>query len=285
MNTQYFDPVKYKDGQRQVWDSLAAGWDKWWPTQEQALRCVSNRLVDLAEIQSGDRVMDICTGIGEPAITASIRVGSAGHVVATDLSPQMLAIARKRAKELKIKNLEFRVMDAEAMDFPENTFNAILCRFSLMFLIDLAAALERIRLMLAPGGKFAASVWDVAPKNPLFSLAYSLAQKIFQLPPQPVGTPSIFNLAEGILEKALIKAGFNNVHAELLSSISELPSAEALTQFLRDVNAPLVSMLAAQTAQRQAEYWQAFMAAMQEYAMEDGSIHIPGTAICVVGQR
>ncbi len=285
MNIQSFDPVQYKAGQRQLWDSLAAGWEKWWPAQEQALQCVSDHLVGLAEIRPGDQVLDIGTGVGEPAITASLRAGPAGHVLATDLSPQMLLIAQKRAKELNIQNLEFRAMDAEAMDFPASTFNAILCRFSLMFLTDLAAVLVTIRLLLAPGGKFAASVWDVAPKNPLFSLAYGLAQKMFQLPPPTAGTPTIFDLAEGILEQALLKAGFTNVHAESLSSTSELPSAEMLMQFLRDVNAPLVGMLAAQPAQRQAEYWQAFIGAMQEYTRADGSIRIPGMAICAVGQR
>ncbi len=285
MSAQSFDPVLYRAGQRQLWDSLAAGWDKWWPTQEQALQCVSNRLLDLAEIQFGDRVLDIGTGIGQPAITAGLRVGSGGQVVATDLSPQMLAIAQKRATVLGLKNLEFRVMDAGTMDFPEGAFDAILSRFSLMFLTNLVDVLVRIRMILVPRGKFAASVWDVAPKNPMLSLAYDLAQKMFQLPPPPTGTPNIFDLAEGILEKVLLKAGFTNVYTEELSCTSSLPSAEVLTQFLRDVNAPLVGMLASQPAQRQAEYWQVLIAALQEYTASDGSIHIPGTAICAVGQR
>lgn len=285
MSTQSFDPVQYKAGQRQLWDKVAAGWKRWWPTQERAVQHVSDRLVDLAEIRPGYRVLDIGTGIGEPAITAARRVGPAGYVLATDQAPQMLAIAQERATALGLQNLEFREMDAEAIDFPESSFDAILARFSLMFLPDLAAALARIRRMLVPNGKFATAVWDVAPKVPFASLAFDLAQRMFQLPPPPAGTPSVFGLAEGILEKALAQASFADVHAKALTCTWELPSAVAFTQFVWDVNAPLVGMLANQPAEGQAEYWQALAAAVQEYATADGSVRIPGTAICVVGQR
>ena len=168
--------------------------------------------------------MDIGTGIGEPAITASRRVGPAGQVVAIDQSPQMLAIAEERATAQGLRNLEFLVMDAEASDFSEGSFDSILCRFSLMFLPDLAATLAKIRQMLAHGGKFAAAVWDVAPNVPASSLAYSLAQKMFQLPLPPEGTPSLFGLANGIAEKAFAQAGFVDVSFEALTGMLELPS-------------------------------------------------------------
>ena len=130
MSTQAFDPIQYKAGQRQLWDTVAPGWKKWWTTQEQAAQPVSDRLVALAEIRPGQRVLDVGTGIGEPALTAAHRVGTAGHVVATDQAPQMLAIAQERALVLGVQNVEFRDMDAEALDFPDGSFDAILSRFA-----------------------------------------------------------------------------------------------------------------------------------------------------------
>jgi ubiquinone/menaquinone biosynthesis C-methylase UbiE len=197
----------------------------------------------------------------------------------------MLAVAKRRAAALGMKNLEFLEMDAEALDFPESSFDAILCRFSLMFLTDLAAALAKIRLMLLPRGKLATSVWDIAPKVPAFSLAYSLAQKMFQFPPPPEGTPAPSGLAGGILEKSLVQAGFVNVNAEVLTGMLELPSTGAFIQFLRDVNVPLISMITHQPVNLQNEYWQALSESIREYVAEDGSIHIPGSAICVAAQR
>ncbi len=60
-------------------------------------------MVDLAEIKQGDRVIDVATGVGEPAITAAKKVGIEGYVLATDISPQMLAIAKERAISLGLQ--------------------------------------------------------------------------------------------------------------------------------------------------------------------------------------
>ena len=92
-----FDPNQFKMGQRQSWDSVAQGWRIWWKPIEKGSQKLSNRLVELAKIKPGQRVLDIATGIGEPALTAAKLVGSSGHVIATDISVQMLAIARERA--------------------------------------------------------------------------------------------------------------------------------------------------------------------------------------------
>lgn len=86
------DSKQYKESQRQSWESVAAGWQKWWKTIEMGTENVSRRLIELAEIKPGSRVLDIATGIGEPAVTAAKQVGS-GHVLAIDISSQMLSIA------------------------------------------------------------------------------------------------------------------------------------------------------------------------------------------------
>ena len=81
-----FDPNQFKMGQRQSWDSVAQGWRTWWEPIEKGSQKLSNRLVELAKIKPGQRVLDIATGIGEPAMTAAKLVGSSGHVIATDIS-------------------------------------------------------------------------------------------------------------------------------------------------------------------------------------------------------
>jgi ubiquinone/menaquinone biosynthesis C-methylase UbiE len=83
-------------------------------------------LIELAHADAGHRVLDIATGLGEPAFTAVRRVGPTGWVVATDVSLQMLALAREGARRLGLQNIEFREMDAEAPDLPEHTFQTIL---------------------------------------------------------------------------------------------------------------------------------------------------------------
>lgn len=285
MSEQAITPSPHREKPRQLWDRLAAGWEKWWPIQERGLQQVSDCLLDLAGIRPGYRVLDIGTGIGEPALTVSLRVGLEGSVVATDLAPQMLAIARKRAAALGLTNLEFREMAAEALDFPENSFDAILARFSLMFLSDINTTLAMILRLLAPHGKFAASVWDGAGKLPIVSLAFNLAKKMLRLPEKSAKTPVVFSLAAGNLEKALSQAGFSQIQPEILECSLEFASTEEVTQFLGEVNAPLIDLLDGQPAELLAEYWQALTEAARQFARLDGGITIPATAICAVGQR
>ena|ERR1700704_6305272 len=96
-----FDADQYKIAQRQSWDSAASGWKNWWEVTEKGAQKINNRLVELAEIKPGQKVLDFATGIGEPAVTAAKVVGTAGgHVLAIDISPQMLAIAKERTLSL-----------------------------------------------------------------------------------------------------------------------------------------------------------------------------------------
>ena len=83
--------------QRQDWESVAAGWQKWYKTFENGAYKMSDKLIDMAKIKQASKVLDIATGIGEPAIAVAKCVGTSGHVLATDISLQMLSIARKRA--------------------------------------------------------------------------------------------------------------------------------------------------------------------------------------------
>lgn len=286
MTTQHIDPGQIKAGQRQDWDRAANGWRKWWETMERGAQHVSDRLVELAEIGPGHRVLDVATGIGEPAVTAARRVGPAGRVIATDQSLEMLAIARERATGLGLDNIDFREMDAEALDLPESSFDAVLSRWGLMFLPDVATALDTIRRLLVPDGRFAAAVWEAPPKVPMVSLAMRVIQEMFQLPPLPLVAPSPFSLsAHGVVEQAFTQAGFAEVRSESLTVVFESSSVEAYTDFLHDIAPPVNALLASQPVERQAEAWKAISEAARAYAAPDGTVRMPSETICVSGQR
>ncbi len=150
MSIPSFDPTQYKAGQRREWGVSADGWKRHWNIWEQGAQRLNERLVDLARIRPGHRVLDVGTGLGEPAFTAARRVGPNGSVVATDLSSALLSLAREEAVSVGLRNVEFREMDAEAPDLPAQSFDAALCRWALMFLPHLVAALTRLRELLVP---------------------------------------------------------------------------------------------------------------------------------------
>jgi ubiquinone/menaquinone biosynthesis C-methylase UbiE len=154
------DPKQYKEAERNRWDSVANNLQKWWKPIESGAEKVSKRLIELAEIRSGSKVLDIATGVGEPAITVANVVGSnGGHVLATDISPHMLSIAKQRAISLGLQNvIEFKEGDIETIDLPSSAFDAVLCRWGLMLLPDLNAGLSNIYRLLVEGGHLAAAV-------------------------------------------------------------------------------------------------------------------------------
>lgn len=286
MTEQSFDPLQYKAKQRHDWDAVAAGWKKWWQTLEQGAQRVSDRLVALAEIQSGQRILDVATGIGEPAVTAARKIGPTGWVVATDQAPQMLAVAQERAAGKGLQNIEFLEMDGEVLDLPEDGFDAILCRWGLMFFPERAKALARMARLLAPNGRLAAATWDIPPKVPMISLAMGVVQRELQLPPPPVKAPGPFSLADArALERQFTQAGFTDVHSERLTVPFEFPSVEDYVGFQQEVAAPVVTLLADHPPRRRAEIWTAIARAARQYATADGRIRFLNEAICIVGRR
>ncbi|MGH8028124.1 MAG: class I SAM-dependent methyltransferase [Pseudoxanthomonas sp.] len=285
MSTQSHDPARHEE-QRQQWDDVAAGWKKWWLTIENGAQHVSERMLELAEVEPGQRVLDIATGIGEPALLAASRVGPAGRVVATDLSSQMLDIARERAAELGLTNVEFIEADAERLDFPDGSFDAILCRWGITSLPNPSSALIAIRRMLTPNGSFATSVWEAGQKGrPLASLAMAVAREMFYLPAPRPEAPSPSGSVGNALGKEMIHAGFSEVRIEEMTLTLEFPSAEDCTQYLMDVSPEFSALLSGKPSGQQTEYRQRLAEKLRQYVMADGSVRITNATLCVVGRR
>jgi SAM-dependent methyltransferase len=283
MSTPAFDPLQYKALQRHEWGVSAAGWQQHWAIWERAAQHVNARLIELAHIDAGHRVLDSATELGEPAFTATRLVGPTGWVVATDVSSQMLALAQEGARVLGLHNIEFREMDAEDPDLPEHTFQAILCRWGLMFLPHLSTALSKLRRLLVPGGRFAATVWGPPECAPALSLPMGVIRQALALPPPPAGTPGAFSLADaGVLERTFTQAGFTAVHTEGLTVTLEYASVEELIQERQATSANTRVLLGKVPAAEQAAIWRTVTAAVRPYATAEGGLQIPNDALCVV---
>ena len=191
---------------------------QWDIASEAFLRCskmdvqfeqqVNERLIELAEIETGHTVVDVATGIGDPALSAARRVGPTGRVIATDQSSAMLAVAASRARDAGLTNIEFRQLDANVFDFPDATIDAIVCRWGLMFLSDLTDALARMRRSLKTGRCLAAATWSEPHKVPIISVRRSV-MRAFDIPP---GASDPFRLSSvADLKASAVSAGFDEV--------------------------------------------------------------------------
>jgi enediyne biosynthesis protein CalE5 len=273
-----FDLAAYKTGQERDWTATAEGWREHYLVSERQWREVSAGLLERAEIQPGHRVLDVATGIGEPALAAAGLVGPGGHVTGTDLSAAMIGIAAERARAHGISNVCFEVADADAGQFPGGRFDAAVSRWALMFFADLPAALAGIRAALVPGGRLAASVVGAPGRYPLVTTVVAAICTALELPPPPPpppGQPGFFSLSDpDRLHGALAGAGFAEVSVEPFEIAYQFDSGEQLADWQFAISAPVNALLAIRP-ERRAQARQAVADAAGNYRHPDGTICFP----------
>lgn len=302
MAGRHYDPMAFKAQQREQWSNVAQGWRRRWATFEQGAQPLSDRMMELAHVTPGKRVLDVATGIGEPAMTAARRVGPGGAVMALDQAPQMLAIAHERIRTAGIGNVEFVEGDAERVGLPQDTFDAVVCRWGLMFFTNPVGTLSRLRATLVPGGWLAAAVWGAPGRVPLISLSFAVLSREpgsgpRQLPaasheqtgatstPFPAG-PNPFALAEpAALERVVRDAGFAEVQSEPYTVTFEFSSAHELVEHLEAVSAPVRATMGTLSPERQIELRTKLAEAAGAFADASGTIRLPNVCLIVAGRR
>ena len=280
------DSKQYKEELRHGYDNAAPGWQKWWKTIETATQEVSNRLVELAEIKPGSKVLDIATGIGEPALTAAKQVGNTGHILAIDISPGMISFAKERAISLGLQEVvEFKEGDAETIDLPSSTFDAALCRWGLMFLPNPKAGLSNIYGSLVKGGHFAAAVWASPENVPFISVPMNIVlQETNSPPPRTLGPFSMSD--QNNLKKFYEESGFIHIVIERIKVVSDFDSSDDFSTFTIDHGGPaLQKVLAGETNERRQQIEKAISKGSEKYADSTGKVRFENEAIVIVGRK
>ncbi len=269
------------------WDETsAAAWDKWFHIIEGGAQALSDRMVELSAIGPGARVLDVASGLGEPAVAAARRAGPSGHVLATDLSEDMLGYARKRAEKLGLANIEFRRMDAQALEVAEAAFDAVLCRWGVMFLPDLDAALAGFRRCLKPGGRLVAAIWGPAERVPGVGLGARVVHTHLGLAPPDEGAGTPFACSDvAAFVRRIATAGFEEVRGEWFTVPFVFESAEQSTQFRRERSKPLNQRIAGFPPERQEAAWAALTEATRAFETPEGTVRLDNAAYCVSARR
>jgi SAM-dependent methyltransferase len=285
MEAETRDAVEFRHGQRQQWNTAAAGWRKWSQLIDEGASKVSERLVELAGIEPGYRVLDVAAGYGEPSLTAARRVGGEGSVVATDISAEMIAFGRERAAAGGVDNIEFIESDAASLDFPEASFDAALSRWGIIFEPDGEAAAARVRTFLKPGGHMAISSWGPPDRVPMLGLPMRTVMERLQVPPPPPGTPGpLSRPTPEALAGLLEGGGFSDVAVEEADLIFEWQSAEEFTTFIKEIAPPIIAMIEPHPKDVQDETWAAITEAVREAAADSGKVRLSNQALLAAGQ-
>ena len=284
MEAKQLDPVEFRDGQRQQWNTAATGWRKWSELIDGAASGVSERLVELAGVEPGSRVLDVAAGYGEPSLTAARAAGPDGSVVATDISAEMIAFGRERAAAAGLENIEFVESDAAGLDFPEDSFDAALSRWGIIFEPDGEAAAARVRGFLKPGARMAISSWGPPDRVPFLAIPMRTAMQRLGVPPPP-GTPGpLSRPTPEALGGLLEAAGFSDVEVEEAEVTFEWQSPEEFTTFIKEIAPPITAMIAPHPQEVQDETWAAITDAIRQEAADDGAVRLSNLVLLAAGR-
>lgn len=286
-NPQIFDANQYKQTTREQWNSAAEAWHRWNPLLSRWLGPATETMLDLCDVSIGSRVLDVAAGAGEQTVTAAKRVGETGHVLATDISPEILKYVDIATKLVGVNNIvDTNVIDGEELHQLEvDPFDAVISRVGLIYFPNQQKALSGMMHQLRDGGKVGAMVYSSAETNPFFSIPVSIIRRRAKLPPPLPGQPGPFSLGgNGILEKAFSDAGLKNIQVERINAPVRVASAADCLQFEQESFGALHQMLSGLSNSEQDEAWCEIEEALGQFE-SNGQFEGPCEMLVAVGTK
>lgn len=234
-----------KSAMRMQWDAAAAGWNDHTPKIRAWLGSATDAMLGMAGVATASRVLDVAAGTGDQTLAIAERVGPQGHVLATDLSPAVVALAEANAARAGFANVHARVADGEDLQVPAASFNAAVCRLGLMFFPDPLQGLREMHRALRPGGGACAMVFSTPERNPCVTILMSTALKHAGLPPRdPYAAGGLLSLGRpGRIDELFKSAGFRDVATTAIDAPFRLPSVRDYLAFIRSSASPIQQIL------------------------------------------
>jgi len=284
MSAPTFDPAAYKQTTLEQWQAAAQAWSDYGGLLRRWLGPATELLLDMTGVREGSHVLDVAAGAGDQSLQAAERVGPTGRVLATDLSPRILELAAANARAAGLR-IETRVMDGEAIDVPEGSFDAVISRVGLIYFPDQQRALCGMKRALRSGGRLGAIVYGPADKNQFFSIPVSIIRRRAALPPPAPGQPGPFSLGgSGVLAKALEAAGFRDVEVRAVPAPLRTTSAADCVRFERESFGALHQMLSGLNEPAREEAWHEIAEALRAF-QHGGAFEGPCELLVAVGTR
>ena len=271
-----------------TWASAEAAqiWRQGAARRAKTLAVATERMLEGAAITSGMRLLDVAAGTGDQTVIAARIVGPSGTVLATDISASMLEAAAQAAGEAGLDNIATHVADASALDLPSDSFDGAICRFGLMFMPDLSAALAHVHRVLKSRARFAALVWSTEDKNPYIGLQLKLVRDMDRMPSPPPSLARTVALSDpSKLAEAFRVAGFADVDVSAVSTPRNFESVEDAMDAMRSTS-PAQGELGRNMSESEQQYYAAELERrLHAYEQPDGKCLLPGEALLAVGTK
>jgi SAM-dependent methyltransferase len=271
---------EYRRASREVWEAMAPGWGEWAAEMESANAPVRAWLLRELDPRPGDRVLELSAGAGETGFEIARRLGDDGRLISSDFASEMVDVAQRRGNELGLRNVEYRVIDAERIELPDDSVDGVVCRYGYMLVADPARAFAETRRVLRPSGRLALAVWSSAEENPWASIAGRLLVERGQLPPPEPGAPGIFGLADEERLRMLLDAeGFTSVRVEEVPITLRFPNVDEYVTWATNTAGALAMVLRAFDESQRAAFAADLDQLFAPFAAE-GEYRFPGVALC-----
>jgi ubiquinone/menaquinone biosynthesis C-methylase UbiE len=270
------DPRLQRRVQRYGWDKASAYYEQYWRHQ---LRPAQRRLLDLAALRPGERVVDVACGTGLVTLPSLAAVTPDGAVIGTDISERMVQRAREVAQAEGHAHAEFVRMDAEALELPDESFDAALCGLGLMYVPDPLASVKEMYRVLRPGGRIALAVWGAR-----HHCGWADIFPIVDARVESEVCPLFFQLGTGDgLRRTVEAAGFADVVEDRINTLLHYETAEdALGAAF--AGGPVAMAYSRFDEQTREEAHADYLSSIEPYRNGQG-YEIPGEFVIVRGEK
>jgi SAM-dependent methyltransferase len=274
------DPDEQRAATRDAWETAAVGWGRRADRVRDWGMPVSVAMIDALALQPGQRVLELAAGPGDTGFLAAQLIRPGGVLVSSDGAEAMIDVARARAVQAGVDNVEFQQLELEWIDLPTASVDAVLCRWGIMLIVDPEAAAREVRRVLRAGGRAAFAVWDVAERNPWATIPNAALVQLGHAQPPDPEAPGMFALAaDGRLAELLLDAGFTEPEVTAVAVPRRFGSIDEYLAETLEVSPTVGPAFRALDRQQQTAVSAAIGSAAEPFRSADGSLTLPGSSL------
>jgi ubiquinone/menaquinone biosynthesis C-methylase UbiE len=278
------DREEYRSASLESWQAMAPGWERRRADVDEITMPVREWLVRELAPQPAETILELAAGPGDTGFAVASQLGDDGLLITSDFSPAMLEVARRRAAELGLRNVDLRLLDALELELEADSVDGVVCRFGFMLMADPATALSETRRVLRPGGRLALAVWRGPEQNPWVAIAGRILAERGLMPPPEPGAPGMFTLgSEERLRSLLHDAGFADSRLEDVSVRFTYDDVEDYVVTSREMGGAFGSAFGSASADEQNAIVEELRTAFVPFTSANG-LELPGVALVALAR-
>ncbi len=274
------EPDEQRAVSRQMWEQAAAAWGKHADRIGTWGMPVSVAMVEGLALQPGERVLELAAGPGDTGLMAAELIRPGGTLISSDGAEAMVAVARERAAQAGLDNVEFKQLELEWIDLETASVDAVLCRWGIMLIVDPEAAAQEMRRVLKPGGRAALAVWDDPERNPWATIPSRTMIELGHTERPDPNAPGMFRLAgDGVLQELLESAGFLDVEVRRVAMERPYRAVDEFVDETLEISPIMGNVFRELSDSQQREARDRMIDALAEFTGPDGALRLPGSSL------